>query len=243
MLTLMTTAGDGGKPYVLIIEDEAAIAKGLKIGLEEEGFKVGWAADGGQGLDSAAGKPPDILILDIRLPDISGFDICKNLREKGKVFPILMLTARDEEIDKILGLELGADDYMVKPFSFRELVSRIRALLRRSRDLNAREAVTSSYSFGSVTADFGRLKVYNGREEVPFTQTELRILKYLLENPDRPFTRKELIEAIWETDHYFGEERTVDVHIRHIREKLEEDPSNPRFFLTVRGFGYKFSPT
>jgi DNA-binding response OmpR family regulator len=243
MLTMMTTAGDGGKPYVLIIEDEAAIAKGLKLGLEDEGFEVGWAPDGSQGLDAAAGKPPDILILDIRLPDISGFDICKRLREEGSVFPILMLTARDEEIDKILGLELGADDYMVKPFSFRELVSRIRALIRRSRDLNTRDAALSVYSFGTVTADFGRLKVYNVKEEVPFTQTELRILKYLLENPDRPFTRRELIEAIWETEQYFGEERTIDVHIRHIREKLEEDPSNPRFFLTVRGYGYKYAPS
>ncbi len=229
---------------LLLIEDEPAIAKGLVYGLKGEGYAVLWAANGKQGLDEIKQKPPDLLILDIRLPDMNGFDICRNLRAEGHMFPILMLTARDEEADKVLGLELGADDYVVKPFSFRELVARVRALLRRVQ-LNAvsvqGQKETQDVRFGDVLVDFKRLKVFKAGNEVQLTNIEFRLLKTLVERPEIPFSRDELIEHIWGLEEHFGLERSIDVHMRHIREKIEDDPSQPVWFQTVRGIGYKFS--
>jgi DNA-binding response OmpR family regulator len=225
---------------ILIVEDERAVARGLEYGLTSEGFMVLWADTGQRALELARSQDPHLILLDIRLPGISGFDVCRQLRAEGKRQPILMLTARDEEVDKVLGLELGADDYVVKPFSLRELISRIRALLRRAYGDLAAVSEEERLTFGEVEVDLERLQVYRQGRLVDLTPIEFRLLRYLVANPDRPFSRDALIEAVWGYDSSVGDERTVDVHIRHLREKLEDDPSNPRWLVTVRGIGYKF---
>jgi len=226
---------------ILIVEDERAVARGLEYGLTSEGFTTLLADTGRQGLDMARSQNPDLILLDIRLPDISGFDICRQLRAEGKRMPILMLTARDEEVDKVLGLELGADDYVVKPFSLRELTSRIRALLRRAYGDLAVPSDRERLAFGEVEMDLQRLQVYREGKLIYLTPTEFRLLRYLVAHPDRPFSRDELIEAVWGYDSSVGNQRTVDVHMRHLRVKLETDPSTPRWLVTVRGIGYKFA--
>jgi DNA-binding response OmpR family regulator len=226
---------------ILIVEDERAVARGLEYGLVNEGFTVLRAETGRQALDLARIRDPHLILLDIRLPDVSGFDVCRQLRAEGKRQPILMLTARDEELDKVLGLELGADDYVVKPYSLRELLSRIRALLRRAYGDLAAPSVGGRLRFGEVEVDMERLQVTRGGKPVDLTPTEFRLLRYLVSNPDRPFSRNELIEAVWGYASDIGSDRTVDVHIRHLREKLEDDPADPRHILTVRGVGYKFA--
>jgi DNA-binding response OmpR family regulator len=227
---------------ILIVEDERAVARGLEYGLQAEGFETLWAANGQKALDLARSQYPDLILLDIRLPDISGFDVCRQLRAEGGRQPILMLTARDDELDKVLGLELGADDYVVKPFSLREVISRIRALLRRAYGELATPSAGGQLSFGDVVLDPERLQVHRGGHQVYLTPTEFRLLRHLASNPDRPFGRSELIEAVWGYDSEISQDRTVDVHIRHLREKLEEDPADPRWLVTVRGIGYKFQP-
>jgi DNA-binding response OmpR family regulator len=225
---------------ILLVEDERAVARGLEYGLKVEGFAVSWAETGRQALELAYCENPHLILLDIRLPDISGFDVCRQLRAEGIRTPILMLTARDEEVDKVLGLGLGADDYVVKPYSLRELISRIRALLRRAYGELAVPARAERLVFGDVEIDLERLLVYRSGCLVDLTPTEFRLLRYLVSNPDRPFSRGALIEAVWGYDSSIGSERTVDVHIRHLREKLEPDPANPRWLVTVRGIGYRF---
>jgi len=225
---------------ILIVEDERAVARGLEYGLSNEGFDVMWAQTGQQALEMARSRDPRLILLDLRLPDISGYDVCRQLRAEGKRQPILMLTARDEELDKVLGLELGADDYVVKPFSLRELISRIRALLRRAYGELAAVSQGDRLVFGEIEIDLERLRVYRRGQPVELTPTEFRLLRYLVSNPDRPFSRSALIEAVWGYDSDIGSDRTVDVHMRHLRKKLEDDPSNPRWLVTVRGVGYKF---
>lgn len=225
---------------ILIVEDERAVARGLEYGLTKEGFDVLWAETGRQALDLARSRDPHLILLDIRLPDISGFDVCRQLRAEGMRQPILMLTARDEEVDKVLGLELGADDYVVKPYSLRELTSRIRALLRRAYGELATASTGNRLRFGEVEVDLERLQVRRRGKPVDLTPTEFRLLRYLVSNPGRPFSRDELIEAVWGYASDVGSDRTVDVHIRHLRKKLEDDPANPRWLATVRGVGYKF---
>jgi DNA-binding response OmpR family regulator len=225
---------------ILIVEDERAVARGLEYGLGKEGFKTLWAANGQQALDLARSRDPHLILLDIRLPDVSGWDVCRQLRAEGKRQPILMLTACDEETDKVLGLELGADDYVVKPYSLREVISRVRALLRRAYGELAMTSDDGRLTFGDTTLDLERLQAYRGGQPVYLTPTEFRLLRYLVSNPDRPFSRSELIQAVWGYDSEVGYDRTVDVHIRHLREKLEEDPAQPRWLVTVRGIGYKF---
>jgi DNA-binding response OmpR family regulator len=225
---------------ILIVEDERAVARGLEYGLASEGFTVLWADTGQRALELASSENPHLILLDIRLPDISGFDVCRQLRAEGKRQPILMLTARDEEVDKVVGLELGADDYVVKPFSLRELISRVRALLRRAYGDLAAVSGEDRLTFGEVEVDLKRLQVYRQGRLVDLTPIEFRLLRYLVANPDRPFSRGALIEAVWGYDRSVGDERTVDVHIRHLRGKLEDDPSSPRWLVTVRGIGYKF---
>lgn len=225
---------------ILMVEDERAVARGLAYGLEQEGFEVVWAESGRQALDLAQTATPHMILLDIRLPDLSGFDVCRRLRAAGLRQPILMLTARDEEVDKILGLELGADDYLVKPYSLREVVARIRALLRRAYGELATPTEGSRLVFGEVEIDLQRLQVTRRGGLVELTPTEFRLLRYLVSHPDRPCTRDALIEAVWGYDSEIGNDRTVDVHIRHLREKLEDDPAVPRWLVTVRGVGYKF---
>ena len=226
----------------MIAEDERAVARGLEYGLQSEGFETLWAATGQQALNLARSQDPALILLDIRLPDVSGFDVCRQLRAEGVRQPILMLTARDEEMDKVLGLELGADDYVVKPFSLREVISRIRALLRRAYGELAMPTSGGQLSFGDVVLDLERLQVHRGGHQIYLTPTEFRLLRHLASNPDRPFSRSELIEAVWGYDSDVSQDRTVDVHIRHLREKLEEDPGNPNWLVTVRGIGYKFQP-
>jgi DNA-binding response OmpR family regulator len=199
-----------------------------------------WASTGQQALDLARNRDPHLILLDIRLPDISGFDVCRQVRVEGYRQPILMLTAHDEELDKVLGLELGADDYVVKPYSLRELISRIRALLRRAYGELATVSVGDRVRFGRVELDLEQLRVTRQGQPVELTPTEFRLLRYLVAHPNRPFSRDALIEAVWGYDSDIGSDRTVDVHIRHLREKLEDDPGNPRWLVTVRGIGYKF---
>ncbi len=227
---------------ILIVEDERAVARGLEYGLAQEGFSVLWADTGRRALELARAEDPHLILLDVRLPDISGFDVCRQLRAENKRQPILMLTARDEEFDKVLGLELGADDYVVKPYSLREVVSRVRALLRRAYGDLAAPISAERLRFGDIEIDLGRLNVEKRGQPVRLTPTEFRLLRCLVSHPDRPFSRDALIETIWGYDSDVGNDRTVDVHVRHLREKLEDDPANPRWLVTVRGAGYKFAP-
>jgi two-component system alkaline phosphatase synthesis response regulator PhoP len=225
---------------ILVVEDEYAVARGLEYGLTRAGFEVTVADTGQCALELARSWDPHLILLDIRLPDISGFDVCRQLRAEGKRQPILMLTARDEELDKVLGLELGADDYVVKPYSLRELISRIRALLRRAYGELAATSAGDRIRFGEVELDLEQLRVTRKGRLVELTPTEFRLLRYLVTHPNRPFTRDALIEAVWGYASDIGSDRTVDVHMRHLREKLEEDPGTPRWLVTVRGVGYKF---
>jgi two-component system alkaline phosphatase synthesis response regulator PhoP len=225
---------------ILVVEDERAVARGLEYSLTSEGFTVMWAETGEQGLELAHSQHPHLILLDIRLPGISGFDVCRQLRAEGMRMPILMLTARDEEVDKVVGLELGADDYVVKPYGLREVISRIRALLRRAYGELAEVSEGERVVFGDVMIDLERLQVYRQSRLVDMTPTEFRLLRYLVIHPGRPFTREALIEAVWGYDCSVGSDRTVDVYMRHLRKKLEQDPANPRWLVTVRGIGYKF---
>ncbi len=225
---------------ILVVEDEPSVSRGLVYGLEAEGFRAILAQDGKTALKLAHEKDPQLILLDLRLPDISGFDVCRELRRKGYRQPILILTALDDELDKVLGLELGADDYVIKPYSLRELVARIRAHLRRAYGELAASEEGERISFGEVVLDLERLQVFRHGQPVFLTPTEFRLLRYLVANPDRPITRETLIETVWGYDSDLGNARTVDVHIRHLREKLEDDAADPRWIVTVRGFGYKF---
>ena len=227
---------------ILIVEDERAVGRGLQYSLDKEAFEVLWARTGRQALDLVRTRDPHLILLDIRLPDMSGFDICRQLRAEGKRQPILILTARDEEVDKVLGLELGADDYVVKPYSLRELISRIRALLRRAYGELGAVSKGGRLRFGEVDVDLERMQVSRRGELVDLTPTEFRLIRYLVSNPGLPCSRSALIEAVWGYRSDVGSDRTVDVHIRHLREKLEDDPSNARWLVTVRGVGYKFEP-
>jgi DNA-binding response OmpR family regulator len=225
---------------ILIVEDERAVARGLEYGLEKEGFSVLWANTGRRALELARAEDPHLIVLDIRLPDLSGFDVCRQLRAEGKRQPILMLTARDEEVDKVLGLELGADDYLVKPYQLRELIARIRAQLRRAYGELSSSSAGERITFGEFELDLEQLQLTRGGSSVYLTATEFRLLHYLTSHPNRPFSREALIEALWGYDSEVSNDRTVDVHIRHLREKLEVDPADPRWIVTVRGMGYKF---
>jgi len=227
---------------ILIVEDERVVVRGLEYGLRNEGFDVLWAENGQRALELARGQAPSLILLDIRLPDMTGFDVCRQLRREGKRQPILMLTARDEEVDKVLGLELGADDYVVKPYSLRELISRIRALLRRAYGEFATPTTPATVNFGQIAVDLERLLVYRAGGLVDLTPTEFRLLRHLISHPQRPFGREQLIEVVWGYESEIGSDRTVDVHMRHLRQKLEDDPANPRWLVTVRGAGYKFQP-
>ncbi|MCB0217786.1 MAG: response regulator transcription factor [Caldilineae bacterium] len=224
---------------ILVVEDDPAVARSLCLALEREGYAVAQAATCAEALRLTDEDPPQLLLLDLRLPDGSGLDVCRRLRAEGHRLPIIMLTARDEESDKVVGLELGADDYVVKPYGLRELLSRIRSLLRRAYgELAAPADAASSLRFGPIEIDQQRLLVRRGGRPVDLTPIEFRLLRHLAAHPDRPFTRDALIEAIWGYAGEVGNPRTVDVHMRHLREKLEETPSEPRWLVTQRGVGY-----
>jgi DNA-binding response OmpR family regulator len=225
---------------ILIVEDEPAVARGLQYGLESEGYEVLVAENGKLALEFSRRKNIQMILLDIRLPDISGFDICRQLRAEGARMPILMVTARDEPIDKVLGLELGADDYVVKPYDLRELIARIRAHIRRAYGDLSDSSKSETIVFGEVVIDMEKLDVTREGVQVTLTPTEFRLLRYLVSNPNRPVSRATLIEAVWGFPGDVGSDRTIDVHIRHLREKLEDDPAKPKWIITVRGMGYKY---
>lgn len=227
---------------ILIVEDEPAVARGLEYALTNEGFHVAWAQNGERAMQLLQTEKPHLIVLDIRLPDTNGFDLCRQLRAEGHRQPILMLTARDEEVDKVLGLELGADDYMVKPFSLRELLSRIRALLRRAYGELAAPPHGERLEFDNITVDLEQMQALRNGVPVELTPIEFRLLRYLAQHPNRAVDRNTLIEAVWGYTSDIENDRTVDVHIRHLREKLEDDPADPHLLVTVRGVGYKFQP-
>ena len=225
---------------ILIVEDEQAVARGLEYALKAEGYKVFWAKSGAEALELTRREQPDLITLDIRLPDLSGYDVCRALRSQNQRQPILMLTAKDEELDKVLGLELGADDYMVKPYGLRELVSRIRALLRRAYGDLAAPSEDEIQRFEGLEIDLTRLEVRQDGAAVDLTPTEFRLLRYLSARQNVPVSRSSLVEAVWGYESDVNSDRTVDVHIRHLRQKIESDPAKPTRIVTVRGIGYKF---
>jgi two-component system response regulator RegX3 len=224
-------------PKVMLIEDEEAFGEALEYHLSKEGYEVDRITDGIRGLERFRTNGADLVLLDLMLPGMPGEDICKEIRRISNV-PIIMLTARDTEIDKVVGLELGADDYVTKPFSSRELLARIRAVLRRS---SGEAATDGALEGGGIRLDSERFEVTVRGEAVHLPRKEFELLELLMENAGRVLTRETLIDRIWGSD-YYGDTRTLDVHIKRLRAKCEEDPHNPAHLLTVRGLGYKFVP-
>jgi len=224
-------------PRILIVEDEESLADSVRYNLEREGYEVAVARDGRAAMERFRSAPPTLVILDLMLPELSGLDVCRAIRAESDV-PIIMVTAKDSEADKVTGLELGADDYVTKPFSVRELVSRVRANLRRSA---MRTAVTLDdvMSGGTVEMDVARHEVRVGGEAVAFPPKEFELLETFLRRKGRLLTREFLIEEVWGPD-YFGDTKTLDVHVKRIRRKIEPDPHRPAHVITVRGLGYKF---
>ncbi|MGC4153442.1 MAG: response regulator transcription factor [Propionicimonas sp.] len=220
---------------VLIIEDEATYRETLGFMLRREGFDVAEAADGAAGLASYARSGADIVLLDLMMPGMPGTEVCRQLRATSNV-PIIMVTARDSEVDTVVGLELGADDYITKPFSHRELVARIRAVLRRGADLDLAPDVVEA---GGVRMDVERHELMVRGEPVKLALKEFELLELLLRNAGRVLTRGQLIDRVWGPD-YVGDTKTLDVHIKRLRGKIEEDPADPKLLLTVRGLGYRF---
>ena len=223
---------------ILIIEDEIEMAQGLKDNLEYEGFQVSLAYDGESGLKLAMEDSPDLILLDIMLPLKSGFDVCQQLRLKNATMPIIMLTARGQEIDKVLGLELGADDYITKPFSLRELLARIHAVLRRVSEKESKFS-DAVQKMGKLIVDFSRYSARDEKGDVTLTHKEFEILKFFRQHSGEAISREILIEKVWGLD-VFPTTRTVDNHIAKLRKKIEPDPSRPQHILTVHGIGYKF---
>jgi two-component system response regulator VicR len=224
---------------VLIIEDEKPISDIVKFNLTKEGFETEVAYDGQEGLEKALKGNPDLVLLDVMLPTIDGFEICKRIREKSSV-PIIILTAKEEELDKVLGLELGADDYMTKPFGPRELIARVKANIRRSGMVEIVGADPAGVrDFGNITIDTNLYEARKSGQLLELTLREFELLRYLAEREDKVYSREQLLEDVWEYE-YYGDIRTVDVTVRRLREKLEDDSSNPKYILTKRGVGYYF---
>ncbi len=225
---------------VLIIEDDPAVGRALQDGLARGGYSVIWKNNGAEGVASARDDRPHLIILDVRLPDGSGMDLCRQMRQLGLRQPILMLTVQRDEIDKVLGLEMGADDYLTKPYSLRELLARVRALLRRAYgELSSAES-RLLYA-GDLTIDLTRGQVLRGRDVLPLTPTEFRLLVYLAQNARQALSREQILNAVWGHDTEIEDEKTVNVHVRRLREKVEPDPSHPSLILTVPGIGYRFA--
>ena len=219
---------------ILLIEDDPNILKGLELNLSLDGYQVRAAMDGTTGLSIAGEWKPDLIVLDIMLPGLSGYEVCRELRRRGSNVPVLILSAKGTEMDRVHGLDLGADDYMTKPFGLHELLARVKALLRRSRPPDADKVRT----FGDVEADFGAGEVRRRGAPVEMTARELQLLQYLISREGRVVTRQMILDAVW-GEGYFGTERTVDNFITRLRQKLD-DPDEPVHFLTVRGMGYRF---
>ncbi|MDY6809383.1 response regulator [Gordonia sp. HNM0687] len=226
--------------HVLIVEDEESLADPLAFLLRKEGFEASVINDGAQALSAFDRVSPDIVLLDLMLPGMSGTEICKTLRARSSV-PVIMVTARDSEIDKVVGLELGADDYVTKPYSARELIARIRAVLRRGGDAGEEELTVGVIEEGPVRMDVERHTVAVNGDAITLPLKEFDLLEYLLRNAGRVLTRGQLIDRVWGAD-YVGDTKTLDVHVKRLRSKIEPDPSNPKHLVTVRGLGYKFEP-
>lgn len=235
---------------VLLVDDEPSIVTLLAFNLEKDGYEVTTATDGAEGYRLAISNPFDFIILDLMLPSMDGMDICKRLRQEKFDTPIMILTAKDDELEKIIGLELGADDYMTKPFSPREVLARMKAILRRTNKAVPAEPVataqpeptedeTEKIEVGEITIFPQLYEVHVAGEMIEVTPKEFELLLYMAKRANRILSREQLLNAIWNFD-YAGETRIVDVHISHLREKIEKDTKNPQYIRTVRGFGYKF---
>lgn len=228
----MTTA------HILIIEDDPGIASSLQDALRRENFQVTWQAQGNSGVEYARDHMPHVIILDVRLPDGSGFDFCRRMRQLGLRQPIIMLTVQREETDKVLGLEIGADDYVTKPFSLRELLSRIRAQLRRTYGEFA-AADSNLLYVGDLVVDRGRGQVYRGDQPINLTPTEFRLLTFMAQHPNQVLSRAQILDAVWGYESDPDSDQIVKVNVRRLREKIEPEASNPTLLLTVPGIGYK----
>jgi len=226
---------------ILIVEDEHAVARGIQYALQQEGYTVVLARSGEEGLEIAVGQAPDLVLLDVRLPGIDGFEVLRRLRAAGSKAPVLMLTARDDEVDKVIGLELGADDYMTKPFGLRELLSRVKALLRRAYGDLADAVGGRVIRHGDLVIDLERRRVQRGHRRISLTPTEFEILRHLASRPGRVYTRSELLELLRDYEALDQDEKTINVHVSHLRDKIEDDPSRPVFVQTIRGVGYAFA--
>ncbi|MFB1080447.1 response regulator transcription factor [Jeotgalibacillus sp. JSM ZJ347] len=230
------------KKKVLVVDDEQSIVTLLKYNLEQSGYEVLTAYDGAEGIELVENEHPDLLVLDLMLPVMDGIEVCKQLRQKQIHIPIIMLTAKDEEFDKVLGLELGADDYMTKPFSPREVVARVKAILRRSGRIEVKEPeieIEEDFiELGEVKVFPEQYEAYYKGEQIDLTPKEFELLVYLIENKGRVLTRDQLLQTVWNYD-FAGDTRIVDVHISHLREKIEENTKKPVYIKTIRGLGYK----
>lgn len=222
---------------ILIIEDDRATRKALQQLFEPEGYSVEIAQDGAEGLEVFRATRPDFVILDLRMPKMRGQDVCKQIHKESEDVPIIILTGSAEEVDRVLLLELGADDYVVKPFSPKELLARVRAVLRRSRRTQAVE----QFRFGDVSVDFLKMEISRGGKSITLTPQELKLLKYFSQNPERVLSRDQLLNDVWGYNSY-PSTRTVDSHVLNLRQKLEADPASPVHFVTVHHAGYKFVP-
>ena len=226
-------------PLILVVDDEQSYRDALRIALEREGFRVEVAADGAEALERFDASRPQLVLLDVMLPRISGVDVCRELRTRSQV-PIIMVTARNAEIDAVVGLEVGADDYVTKPFRLRELVARVRAALRRGRGEDGQATAHGEIlEVGDVRLDAARHEVTVRGETVALPLKEFELLELLLDNAGRVLTREVLIDRVWGPN-YFGDTKTLDVHVKRLRAKVEDDPANPRNLVTVRGVGYRY---
>ncbi len=225
---------------ILIVDDEKPIVEILKINLMKDGYTVFEAYDGEEAVNKAMATEPDLILLDVMLPKLDGFSVLKKIREKSSV-PILMLTAREEEFDKVLGLELGADDYITKPFSIRELMARVKANMRRTETdfADRQEKEVDKLEIGCFVLDFNRYELYKAGKMIEITIREFDLIKFLASQPNKVFSRQSLLESVWGYE-YYGDDRTVDVTVRRLREKVEDDPSEPKYIMTKRGVGYYF---
>jgi DNA-binding response OmpR family regulator len=228
---------------VLVVEDELTLRETLEYNLARQGYAVFTAADGSTALDLARRERPDLILLDVMLPGMDGFEVCRRLRQEGMNAPILMLTARDEEVDRVVGLELGADDYVTKPFSMRELLARVKAHLRRARiqgeDQASIHPAEPTLTFGDLMIDGARHEVRLGGQPLRLKPKEYELLAFLAHNRGIVLSRDLILERVWGWD-FVGGSRTVDVHVRWLREKIESDPTHPTHIVTVRGVGYRF---
>jgi two-component system alkaline phosphatase synthesis response regulator PhoP len=222
---------------VLIIEDEPGILLSLKDEFESEGYAAFTAEDGEKGYKLVKQVRPDLVILDIMLPILDGYEVCKKLRMEGDTTPIIMLTVKDKEIDRVLGLELGADDYVTKPFSLRELMARSKAVLRRTEE---RTKDLTKYRFGQIELDFKKYEAKKKGKKLELTPLEFQMLKVFIQKKDEVVTRDDFLDKVWGEDNVSVSFRTIDSHIANIRKKIEDNPSNPKHILSIRGVGYKF---